>query len=210
MNSFELIPIFVIIYSIYWLTLILGIILIKQGSKSAEKMRVWFWNKRILQFQYPPFSTLLKFWKDNRYFLSSLIFLIIILNMVVVYFLFGLILVTPLLAVFQAILVGVLTGYGDTKNLIWSVAVLIFEFGYFALAGALGLFITIKFLLGGLSFVDSFLIGAEELLSGYWILIVICVLGNAFLEIAGPIFWNMKGGIGLAELSQKQFLNDKN
>jgi len=39
--------------------------------------------------------------------------------------------------------------------------------------------------------------------------LVICVLGNAFGEIAGPIYLNVRGPMSLDELSQGKAIGDE-
>ena len=57
--------------------------------------------------------------------------------------------------------------------------------------------ISIQYLTTNQTLVSSFYTGMNLFTSGYWIPLVIGILGNAFFEIAGPIFWDIKGAINL-------------
>jgi len=209
MRPFGLITIFIILYSIIWVDIIIGITLIRKKNKYAEKMHKLFLNKQIQKFRYPPFKDLLKLWIAKKFLLTSITFiLIIIIPVVFLYFLLGIILITPLLSIIQGLTVGILIGYFDRKHMYWAVIVGMFEFGYWALSGALGIYVATGFLLNDMSFIESLLNGVDILFSGYWIPIAICILVNAFGEVAGPIYWDMKSPISLEVLSQGTYIND--
>ncbi len=208
-SQYSIFIIFFIVYLIIWVTLAIGIVLMRNSNKFALKMHKLFLNGQIKKFQYPPFKNLLKVWLDNKYLTTSITFIfLIIIPAVILFFFCGIILITPILSIIQGFTVGILIGNFDKKNMLWAVIVGIFEFGYWALSGALGVFITLGFLFKDISFTDSFFNGIGVLYSGYWIPLVVCVLGNAFLEVAGPIYWNMTGLISLENLSQGKYIND--
>jgi hypothetical protein len=210
MDSITILALFIIIYSINWISLFIGVLLIKKGNKSAEKMHELFLIKQIQKFQYPPFKNLLKLWIENKYFPAVFTFIfLIILPATCFYFLIGILLFTPLLIIIQGLTVGILIGNLNGKNMLWAMSVCIFEFGYWALSGTLGLIVTIGNLFRDLLFTDSLLRVLDIFISEYWLLLVICILGNSFLEIAGPIYWNMKGAINLEVLTRNQD-NNKN
>lgn len=60
-----------------------------------------------------------------------------------------------------------------------------------------------------LSVYESFAKVVETFASIYWLPMIIFILGNAFLEIAGPIYWNMKGVMSLEELVRATEDNSK-
>lgn len=209
MNPFGVITIFLVLYSILWVTLIVGMTLIRKGNKSAGRIRTWLLNKRIQQFQYPPFRTLLRLLIAKRFLPASTTFIfLIIIPVVSLFFALGMLLITPLLAIYQGFAVGLLIGRFDRKHIIWALTVGTFELGYWALSGALGMVVSTGFLFSDTSFSESFLNAVDVLFSGYWIPIVICILANALVETAGPIYWNMTGPISLEDISQGKYLND--
>ncbi len=209
MESISVYAILIIVYSIVWITLIIGITLIRKRNKRAERMHKLFLNKSIQKFRHAPFKNLLKLWIAKKFLSATTAFIfLIILPAVILFFLLGIILIFPFLAILQGLTVGILIGYFKKRNMYWAVMVGMFEFGYWALSGALGLSVTIEFLLNDISFIDSLSNGIDKLLSGYWIPLVVCIIGNAFLEIAGPIYWNMNGPISLEVLAQGQYVDE--
>ncbi len=204
MKNINVFYIFFIIYFIIWITVTGGIILIKNQNPFAAKVLKWIINKRIVQFKYPPFSIMLKFWIRKKYFITSIIFLIINIFAVLMYFIVGIFLITPFVSVFQGFIAGILIGGYRKKNLLWAVSIGIFEFGYWALSGALGLSVILNYLFNGMSFTSSFLLHLNILMSGYWILIAVCIIINAFGEVAGPVYLNVHGSISLDMLAGRK------
>jgi len=201
--------IFSVIYSIIWISLLIGIVLIKYKIKIAIKLHELFIKKQIQKFQYPPFKNLLKLWISNKYLLASVTFiLIIIIPAVILFFLLGILLVSPLLAIIQGFTVGILIGNFKKKEMYWAVIVGMFEFGYWALSGALGISVTFGYLFNGISFSDSLSNCINNIFSEYWIPLIICIIGNAFGEVAGPIYLNIKSPISLTTLSQGININE--
>jgi hypothetical protein len=203
MEMLSICSIFYIIYSIIWISLLVGVILVKRKSNLAIKLHALFVKRQIQKFQYPPFKQLIKLWVKNKYLLTSITFIvIIIMPAVVLFFLLGIMLVSPVLAIVQGFTVGILIGNFGKKEMWWAVIVGMFEFGYWALSGALGISVTFACLFDGISFIDSLTGCINNILSGYWIPLVIFIFGNAFGEVAGPIYLNIKSPISLVTLSQ--------
>jgi hypothetical protein len=191
------------IYFIIWLFLLVGVVLVKRKSKLALKLHALFVKRQIQKFQYPPFKQLVNLWVSNKYLLTSVTFIvIIIIPAVFLFFLLGVILVSPILAIVQGFTVGILIGKFGRKEMLWAVIVGMFEIGYWALSGALGISVTLTCFFEGLSFIDSLILCLNNILSGYWIPLIIFIVGNAFGEVAGPIYLNIKSPISLVTLSQ--------
>ena len=203
METLGIYTIFFVIYFIIWSSLLVGIVLIKKKSKLGLKLHALFVKRQIQKFQYPPFKQLVKLWVKNKFLLTSITFIvIIIIPATVLFFLLGIILVSPILAIVQGFTVGILIGNFEKKEMWWAVIVGMFEFGYWALSGALGISVTFACLFKGISFIESLTGCINTILSGYWIPLIICILGNAFGEVAGPIYLNIKSPISLVTLSR--------
>ena len=203
MGKLNVYTIFFAIYFIIWFSLLVGIVLIKQKSKLGLKLHALFVKRQIQKFQYPPFKQLVKLWVKNKFLLSSITFIvIIIIPATVLFFLLGIMLLSPILAIVQGFTVGILIGNFGKKDMWWAVIVGMFEFGYWALSGALGIFVSFTCLFDGISFFESLAGSINTILSGYWIPLIICILGNAFGEVAGPIYLNLKSPISLITLSR--------
>jgi len=203
METLGIYTIFIILYFIIWFSLLVGIVLIKQKSKLGLKLHALFVKRQIQKFQYPPFKQLVKLWVKNKFLLSSITFIvIIIIPATVLFFLLGIMLLSPILAIVQGFTVGILIGNFGKKDMWWAVIVGMFEFGYWALSGALGIFVSFTCLFEGISFFESLAGSINTILSGYWIPLIICILGNAFGEVAGPIYLNLKSPISLITLSR--------
>ena len=203
MEKISVYTIFFVIYFIIWASLLVGIIFIKRKSVLSQKLHTLLVKRQIQKFQYPPFKQLVKLWVKNKFLLTSITFIvIIIIPATVLFFLLGIILVSPILAIVQGFTVGILIGNFEKKEMWWAVIVGMFEFGYWALSGALGIFVSFACLFEGISFFESLAGSINTILSGYWIPLIICILGNAFGEVAGPIYLNLKSPISLITLSR--------
>lgn len=203
MNLSGVVNISIIVYATIWIALVAGVSLVRTGNRRAKRIRTWLINKRIEQFQHPPFKNLLRLWLAGRFFRTSFSFIVvIILPAVLLFFLLGLLLITPLLAIYQGFVVGLLVAHYDRRHVRWAMMVVPFEVGYWVLSGALGMSVTAGLLLDDLSLTQSFLKMADVLASGYWVPIAVCIAVNAFGEVAGPIYWNMKGPVSLEILSK--------
>lgn len=201
MNISEIYSLLIIIYILIWTAVITGALLLRRSNHFAIKSRKWILEKRIQQFKYPPFNILIKFWIRKRYLLTSSFFMLIIIPASVMYFVLGILLLTPLISIYQGFVAGILIGSYCKKDMLWAVIVGIFEFGYWALSGALGLSVTLKYIFTDISFLASLLFCFDKLLTFYWIPLAICVLINAFGETAGPIYLNIHGPLSLEELA---------
>jgi hypothetical protein len=203
MEKLSIYTIYFVIYFIIWVSLLVGVVLVKRKSKLGSKLHTLLIKRQIQKFQYPPFKQLVKLWIKNKYLLTSITFIVIIIvPAVFLFFVLGIILVSPILAIVQGFIVGILIGNFGKKEMWWAAIVGMFEFGYWALSGALGISVTFACLFEGLSFADSIILCINNFLSGYWKPLIICILGNAFGEVAGPIYLNIKSPISLVTLSQ--------
>ena len=203
MEKISVYIIFFIIYFIIWVSLLVGVIFIKSKSALSQKLHTLLVKRQIQKFQYPPFKQLVKLWVKNKFLLTSITFIvIIIIPAVFLFFLLGIMLVSPLLAIVQGFIVGILIGNFGKKEMWWAIIVGMFEFGYWALSGALGISVTFACLFDGIPFIDSLTVCINNILSGYWIPLIICIFGNAFGEVAGPIYLNIKSPVSLVTLSQ--------
>jgi hypothetical protein len=201
--------IFFVIYSIIWVSLFIGISLTRYGNKYSVKLHDIFVKRQIQKFQYPPFKNLLKLWISNKFLITSITFIIIIIiPAVIMFFLLGILLLSPFLAIIQGFAVGNLISNFKSKEMTWAILVGIFEFGYWALSGALGISVTAEYLLSEKSFIISFSILVNNLYTEYWLPLLIFICGNAFGEVAGPIYFNIKTPISLTTLSEGYSVNE--
>ena len=191
---------FIIIYILIWTAVLIGILLLRREYQFAIKSRNWIKQKRIVQFKYPPFNILLKLWIRKKYLLTSTFFIIIIMFASVMYFVVGILLLTPIISIYQGFVAGILIGSLRKKDLLWAVTVGVFEFGYWALSGALGLSVILKFIFTDISFYSSLFVCYEKFLSFYWLPLAACIIINAFGETAGPIYLKIHGPISLEDL----------
>jgi hypothetical protein len=190
-----------LVYALIWLATLVGTALIRSRNRRALRARIWLINKRIEQFQHPPFKNLLTLWIAGKFFRTSAWFgLLVALPAAALFFLLGLLLVTPLLSLYQGLVVGLLIARYDRRHMCWAMAVAPFEFGYWALSGGLGISVPAGMLIDHVSFTESFLVAVDGLASGYGVVILLCMLINVLVEVAGPIFWRMGGPISLETL----------
>jgi hypothetical protein len=203
MEKLSIYTIFFVIYFIIWVSLLVGVVLVKRKSKLGSKLHTLLIKRQIQKFQYPPFKPLVKLWIKNKYLLTSITFIVIIIvPAVFLFFLLGIILVSPILAIVQGFIVGILIGNFGKKEMWWAAIVGMFEFGYWALSGALGISVTFACLFDHISFIESLTECINTILSGYWIPLIIFIFGNAFGEVAGPIYLDIKSPISLVTLSR--------
>jgi hypothetical protein len=207
MEKLSIYTIFFVIYFIIWVSFLVGVVLVKRKSKLGSKLHTLLIKRQIQKFQYPPFKQLVKLWIKNKYLFTSITFIVIIIvPAVFLFFLLGIILVSPILAIVQGFIVGILIGNFGKKEMWWAAIVGMFEFGYWALSGALGISVTFACLFDHISFIESLTECINTILSGYWIPLIIFIFGNAFGEVAGPIYLDIKSPISLVTLSRG--LND--
>ena len=203
MEKINVYTIFFVVYFIIWISLLAGVGFIKRKSKKAEKLYPLIVKRQIQKFQYSPFKQLVKLWVKNKFLLSSITFIvIIIIPAVFLFFVLGILLVSPILAIVQGFIVGILISNFAKKEMWWALIVGIFEFGYWALSGALGLSVSFGYLFGGIPFFDSLSVCINEVISEYWIPLIVCIFGNAFGEVAGPIYLSIKTPISLVTLAK--------
>jgi hypothetical protein len=203
MEKLSIYTIFFVIYFIIWVSLLVGVVLVKRKSKLGSKLHTLLIKRQIQKFQYPPFKQLVKLWIKNKYLFTSITFIVIIIvPAVFLFFLLGIILVSPILAIVQGFIVGILIGNFGKKEMWWAAIVGMFEFGYWALSGALGISVTFACLFDHISFIESLTECINTILSGYWIPLIIFIFGNAFGEVAGPIYLDIKSPISLVTLSR--------
>jgi hypothetical protein len=203
MEKLSIYTIFFVIYFIIWVSFLVGVVLVKRKSKLGSKLHTLLIKRQIQKFQYPPFKQLVKLWIKNKYLFTSITFIVIIIvPAVFLFFLLGIILVSPILAIVQGFVVGILIGNFGKKEMWWAAIVGMFEFGYWALSGALGISVTFACLFDHISFIESLTECINTILSGYWIPLIIFIFGNAFGEVAGPIYLDIKSPISLVTLSR--------
>ncbi|MEW6653986.1 MAG: hypothetical protein AB1394_11030 [Bacteroidota bacterium] len=201
--------IFFVIYSIIWISLLIGLVLMRNRNKFSERLHEIFVKRQIQKFQYPPFKNLLKLWISNKFLITSINFIImIIIPAVIMFFLLGILLLSPFLAIIQGFTVGNLISNFKSKEMTWAILVGIFEFGYWALSGALGISVTAEYLLFDKSFFTSLSIFINNLYAEYWLPLTIFICGNAFGEVSGPIYFNIKSPISLTTLSKGFSVNE--
>lgn len=181
----------------------------KIKNKFAERLHEVLIKRQVQKFQYPPFKNLLKLWVSNRFIITSITFIIIIIiPAAIMFFLLGILLLSPFLAIIQGFTVGNLISNFKSKEMVWAILVSIFEFGYWALSGALGISVTAEYLLFEKSFFSALSTFVNNLYSEYWLPLLIFICGNAFGEVAGPIYFNIKSPISLTTLSKGIPVND--
>ena len=115
---------------------------------------------------------------------------VILFNLVMVIFqlLAGLVFISPLIAAYAGIFVGLLIGQGKGKAFFtYTLVTLIFEFGAFALAGGIGMSIGKSWLLSDAGFTESWRFVFREI-SLLAILPLVCLVLNGLLEALGPLF----------------------
>ena len=111
-------------------------------------------------------------------------------------------LIMPVLAVYQGLTVGFFIAYNNRRDTAWALAVGLFETGYWSLSGALGMSVTLGVILYKLSFAQSLLNVWDQFISVYWIPVAVCIVVNAFGEVAGPIYWDIASPLSLETLSK--------
>lgn len=179
---------FCILYGIYWGCTFVGFIIVNSGTRIGKKLEIFTWNSRIrLWNKQPLFKYLFAAMEEKKYFVSSSLVMLFNFPMVIFQFIVGLILLSPLVAVYAGTLVGLIIGQGKGKAFfVYTATTLIFEFGAFAFAGAIGMMIGESWLLSDTKFLDSFGMVIEQI-SLYALLPLGCLLLNGLLEATGPL-----------------------
>ena len=186
MNS--LVQYFGILFGIYWVFWLAGFFIVRSGTGIGRWLEVFTWNSRIrLWNRQTVYDRLFTAMEEKKYILVSFLVMIFNFPMLLVQFVSGLVLLSPLLAAYAGTLVGLLVGQGKSRRFfIYAISTLVFEFGAFAFAGAIGMLAGEKWILSDVGFLDSFGV-VFDLISLYVLLPIGCLLLNGFLEAAGPL-----------------------
>ncbi len=161
----------------------------RSGSDIGRRLEVYTWNFRIeLWYRLPQFRYLFGVMEDRRYVAVSLLVMVFNLPMVVVQCLAGFVLLSPLPAVGTGGFAGSIIGPGRGRRFFMYAAVAaVFEFGAFAISGALGMMVGVSWLLQGAGFVEAVVMVVNNT-GGYTLLPVLFLAANGLLEAAGPCF----------------------
>ena len=185
MNYFQY---FGILYGIYWAFWLAGFFIVRSGTVTGRKLGVFTWNSRIrLWNRQPVYERLFTAMEEKKYFPAAVLVMLFNLPMLVIQFAAGLLLLSPLLAAYAGTLVGLLTGQGKRKGFfIYALSTLIFEFGAFAFAGAVGMTVGDTWILSDITFIGSFGVVFDEI-SLYVLLPFACLVFNGLFEASGPL-----------------------
>ena len=196
-----MLKIIALMYIASWISFIAGYIFLKSGSSSARKLEKFTWNSRIKKFQERPFNKIIDAFEKKNFLLALVCVIGINFNMVIFQALTGFILLSPIVVIFQAFLMGILIAQADRKTTVFSLFVLIFELGAFSTSGAIGLHIGIEWIFTNVSFVDSF---KDMIAKGYYLIPVICLLLNGLFEASG-VFFGIKGVPGAKAVKEQLY-----
>jgi len=187
MNDF--VQFFSLLFGIYWACLLIGFRVVRSQTNIGKRLEKFAWNSRIKMWRRQPvFEYLFSAIEKKKYLKSSFLVMLFNLPMVIFQFLGGLILLSPIIAGYAGVLVGLIIGQGRGKVFfMYTLATLLFELGAFAFAGAIGMMIGKSWLLSDISFLDSFGFVFRQL-SLYMFLPFVCLMLNGFLEALGPFF----------------------
>ena len=180
---------FYILYGIYWFCLLVGLIIVRSGTQIGNKLEKFTWNSRIrLWHKQPIYEHLFSYMENKKYLCTSSLVMLLNLPMVIFQLVTGLILLSPIVAAYAGTLVGLIVGQGGKKAFfVYAIATLIFEFGAFASAGAIGMTIGESWLLSEITFLDSFRFITQQI-PVYLLLPIGCLILNGLIEAMGPIF----------------------
>ncbi|MDI6778821.1 MAG: hypothetical protein QME25_01300 [Bacteroidota bacterium] len=199
---------FLILYALYWGFCFIGIFIVR--SRYGTLLESFTWNSRIDAFQKIPFIYLLKYITEKEFLIAAILVALINLNNVIIQFLLGFVLVSPIMSVFSGFIVGCLLGQAEKRTL-WpySILTLIFEFGAFSIGGAIGMAIGYEWLLGNLPFFEAFLGYIESLPIFIWFLTVLFLIINGLIEAGGPVFFDVKGIPDIDSIKNKYYKGHK-
>ncbi len=189
---------FLIVYGVYWSCLLVGVMVVRSCTRIGRRLEVYTWNSRIRAWHaLPQFRHLFGAMQEKRYLTASLLVMAFNLPMVVMQYVVGLVLLSPLLAAGTGGLAGLIVGQGKGRGFfLYAAATAVFEFGAFAAAGALGMMVGVSWLLQGISFVESVAIVTTRT-GPYVLLPVACLIANGLVEAAGPCFRDIDGVPGI-------------
>jgi hypothetical protein len=193
-----LIPSLMFCYALIWIAFVSGYCLISQKSEPSKRFEKFLWNSRIEKMQYPPFTRIMKL-AERRNPVIGLWVIITNAGMVLVELLLGILIVGPIFLSIQGFMVGALIAQADKKTKVFSVFVLVFEFGAFASACGIGLILTYNQLMHSTSIIQGF---KEMNETGIiWIPIILLIL-NGIFEGSG-VFFNIEGVPGIKAVREK-------
>ncbi|MEF8849113.1 MAG: stage II sporulation protein M [Candidatus Thermoplasmatota archaeon] len=174
-------------YILAWFSFCIGYIFTKKEYTLSNKLEKFTWNSRIDAHQKFPFSHIYKLGENNDYILLAILVISINLTMVLIQYISGIILISPMILIYQGFITGSLISQADKKTKYYSYIVLIFEIGAYSTAGAISFHLGLTWLLwnGNLS---KELINITENL--YFYLPLILLILNGIFES-----WSVSKGI---------------
>ncbi|HDR88365.1 MAG TPA: hypothetical protein ENN63_01885 [Bacteroidetes bacterium] len=196
-----MIRIMVLMYLACWFSFIIGYLFIRSGSRSARKLEKFVWNSRIRKFQIQPFREILRLYEQKIFLLLFLLVIGINFTMVIFQAIAGLILIAPVIVLYQGFFVGLLIAQADRKTALFSLFVLIFELGAFSTAGAIGLSTGIDWIFMKVSFTDSI---KNVIAQGNYFIPIICLFLNGLFEASG-VFLGIEGVPGVKAVKEQLF-----
>lgn len=187
-----------IMYVIQWVCFIVGFIVIQSKRPFGQKIEKYTWNARIDVMQKTPFKQFMWAYSEKKYLFTVLFVIVTNVNALIVQFITGFFLLSPILALGQGVMMGVVVAQGDRKTRLFSFVVCIFEIGAMAFAGGLGLYIGIEWIFKS-SFSQAFQVIINQ---KYYLIPLICLILNGVIEASG-VFLDIKGVPGVKAVKEK-------
>jgi hypothetical protein len=149
----------------------------------------------------------LQFLTEKKFIPTVAFIALINFNNVIIQFLLGFILISPIMSIFSGILVGGLLGQAEKRSLFlpYCILTMIFEFAAFSLGGALGMSIGYEWLLGDLDFLTAVSSNLETISIVIYLLPIIFLVMNGIIEATGPIFFDINGIPPIKAIKNKQY-----
>ena len=91
----------ILFYIITWISFWIGYIYIKKEYHLANKLETFTWNSRIDAHQKFPFNYIYKLEEKNSYFRLAILIISINFTIVLMQYIVGIILLSPLILIFQ-------------------------------------------------------------------------------------------------------------
>lgn len=189
-----------IMYLLQWIIFIIGYMFIRSNSKLSSRLEKYIWNTRIDAMQKYPLKLFMDAYSEKNYFKSMIFVITTNIGMVIVQLISGLVLLSPLIVIYQGFMMGAIVAQGDKKTKIFSYVVCIFELGEFAFAGGLSLYVGVSWIFNS-NFHNALTLIVD---SGLYLLPLLCLILNGVIEAAG-VFLDIEGIPGVKAVKEKLY-----
>lgn len=196
-----LFQIIILFYILTWISFWIGYIFIKIENPLSNKLENFTWNSRIDAHQKFPFSYIYKLEENNNYIYLAILVISINFTMVLIQYIAGIILLSPLILIYQGLVMGALISQADKKTKYYSYIVLLFEIGAYSTPGAISFYIGLSWIFWDINLLNELINIVEK---WYFYLPLFLLILNGIFE-SYSVAKGIEGVPGKKAIKEKKY-----